>query len=699
MKASRVLLIGTDLSNGHSVRKALAGSGRDRSFTVECTPRLVEGLARLRTNSIAAVLLDLNASDLHGTAAVEQIEVAAPHVPIVVISSRDDEGAAAAAVKRGAQDYIHREHLDSYTLPRVLERILDRHAAEEAIFFEQQRADVTLNSIGDAVISTDLPGNITYLNPVAERMTGWLRREAVGRPLTDVFRIIDAASRAHARNPMDEATQLDKVVGLTPNCVLIRRDGFEMGIEDSASPIHDRGGQVIGAVMVFHDVTVARALSVQAVYLAQHDFLTDLPNRMLLNDRITQAIALASRRAERLAVLFLDLDRFKHVNDSLGHGIGDGLLRSVAQRLAACVRHSDTVSRHGGDEFVVLLSEIDRADAAAASAQKILNALVAPHDVSHHQLHVSATIGISIFPDDGTDAETLIKCADTAMYHAKTVGRNAYHFFEADMNARAVERQQIEVGLHHALARGEFVLHYQPKIDLNTGAVTGAEALIRWIHPERGLMFPKDFVPVAEDCGLIIPMGRWVVREACRQARAWIDEGRLPVAVAVNISAVEFRDPDFLANVREALRDARLQARYLEIELTEGSLLQQIDSTTLVLQALKDMDVHVAIDDFGTGYSNLSYLRRFPTSALKIDQSFVQEISADPVGTSIVCAVISMGKSLGHRVVAEGIETAAQLAFLQAHECGEGQGYYFSRPLVAEQFARLSGNSQAGLLQ
>jgi diguanylate cyclase (GGDEF)-like protein/PAS domain S-box-containing protein len=698
-KASGILLIGTDASDGRSVREALAGTVRDRSFTIECAPRLVDGLARLRTSGIAAVLLDLRLSDVPGYAALEQVALAAPHIPILVIGSQDDEDVATAAIERGAQDYIQRDHLDSYTLPRILERLLERHAAEEALFFAHQRADVTLNSIGDAVISTDVPGNITYLNPVAERMTGWPRQEAVGRALAEVFQIIDATTREPARNPMDRAIQLDKIVGLTPNCLLIRRDGLEMAIEDSASPIHDRGGQVIGAVMVFHDVSAARAMSLQAVYLAQHDFLTDLPNRMLLNDRLTHAIALARRRTHRLAILFLDLDRFKHVNDSLGHGVGDTLLRSVAQRLTASVRNSDTVSRQGGDEFVVLLSEIDHADAAAASAEKILAGLVAPHDVGQHQLHISATIGISIFPDDGADAETLIKCADTAMYHAKAAGRNTYQFFEADMNARAVERQWIESGLHRALGRREFVLHYQPKIDLDTGAMTGAEALIRWSHPERGLLLPKAFVPIAEDCGLIVPIGQWVVREACRQARTWIDEGRRPMAVAVNVSAAEFRDPHFLDHLRAVLHDTGLEARYLELELTESSLVRHVESTVLVLHALKDMGVRVAIDDFGTGYSNLSYLRQFSTSVLKIDQSFVHEINADPVGTSIVCAVISMGKSLGHRVVAEGVETAAQFAFLQGQQCGEGQGYYFSRPLVAEQFVRLSTTGQSGVLQ
>ena len=318
-------------------------------------------------------------------------------------------------------------------MSRALTRIIERQAVDEALFFERQRAQVTLSSIGDAVLSTDLPGRVTYLNPVAERMTGWSCHDATGRPLQEVFRIIDGQTRRTAPDPMTQAIRLDRTVGLTPNCLLVRRDGLETAIEDSASPIHDRRGQVIGAVIVFKDVAEARATSQQNVHLAQHDSLTDLPNRLLLSDRLTQAIAMAQRQGHRLAVMFLDLDRFKHVNDSLGHLVGDMLLQSVARRLVRSVRASDTVSRQGGDEFVVLLSQIEHADDAAASARKIIAALGAPHDVADHQLHISVTIGIGIYPDDGPDAETLIRCADTAMYHAKERGRNGFRFFERDV--------------------------------------------------------------------------------------------------------------------------------------------------------------------------------------------------------------------------------------------------------------------------
>jgi diguanylate cyclase (GGDEF)-like protein/PAS domain S-box-containing protein len=684
LKPSVVLIIGDDMTEA-AVREALADA-EGTPFIVEAATTLADGLDRLSRRGISAVLLDVHLLDGQDGADLEKVRLAVAHIPMVVIGSADHRGPVTHALLGDAVDYLPRTRLDSYSVSQALRHVIERKAAEEALFFEQQRAEVTLNSIGDAVISIDLLGTVTYLNPVAARMIGWLRDEALGRPLLEVFNIIDATTREAALNPMETAIQLDTTVALTPNCLLVRRDGVEAAIEDSASPIHDRGGQVIGAVIVFHDVTENRALALRAIHLAQHDSITELPNRILLNDRIAQAIALAHRHNHRLAVLFLDLDRFKHVNDSLGHAVGDALLQSVARRLQACVRNSDTVSRHGGDEFVVLLPEIGEAEDAAACAQKIIAALVSPIEIALHQLHVTATIGISIYPDDGPDAATLVKVADAAMYHAKANGRNTYEFSESANSTRAAERQGIEAGLRRALDRREFVLHYQPQINLETRAMTGAEALLRWQHPQRGLLLPKDFVPIAEDCGLMLPIGQWVLREACQQARRWIDEGEPPITVAVNISATEFRDPRFLINVRTILNESHLAARYLELELTETALVQRPASTALVLHALRDMGVQVAIDDFGTGYSSLSHLRQFPASVLKIDQSFVSEIGTDPMGASIVRAVINMGRSLGHRIIAEGVETREQLAFLEGLRCSEAQGYYFSRPLVAAEF-------------
>jgi diguanylate cyclase (GGDEF)-like protein len=520
-------------------------------------------------------------------------------------------------------------------------------------------------------------------------MTGWPLEEALGHPVEDVCRIVDAKTRETALNPMLLAIREDKAVALKPNCVLIRRDGVESAIEDSAAPIHDRHGTVTGAVMVFHDVSAARAMTVKMSYLAQHDSLTDLPNRVLLNDRLSEAIHLSSRHRRKLAVIFVDLDHFKHINDSLGHVVGDRLLQSVARRLFTCVRSSDTVSRQGGDEFVVLLWEVRHAQDAALTATKILEALRLPHHIGEHELHITASIGIATYPDDGTEAETLLKRADRAMYHAKHARRDSFQFFEPAMNARAVEHQSVEENLRHAIERNELVLHYQPKFDLATGEIIGAEALVRWRHPERGLLSPQEFIFVAEDCGLIVPIGRWILREACRQARAWQVPGLPALCMSMNVSSVELRGTDFVAGLRSILTETGLEPHLLEIELTETMLIDDSLSIADVLRELKEIGVLLALDDFGTGYSSLTNLRRFPIDALKIDLSFIRELATDNDGSGIVTAMIGMGRNLHMQVVAEGVETRRQLEILREHGCHQAQGYYFSRPLPGEEFGRL----------
>ncbi|HMG59609.1 MAG TPA: EAL domain-containing protein [Burkholderiales bacterium] len=563
-----------------------------------------------------------------------------------------------------------------------------RKATEEALFGEQERARVTLNSIGDAVLTTDVAGNIAYLNVVAERMTGWSLEDAAGRPLAEVFHILDGESRLPARNPAEMALAENKTVGMAAGVVLVQRNGHEVGIEDSAAPIHDRDGKVTGAVLVFHDVTRSREMAEKMAHLAHHDALTDLPNRVLLNERFVHAIALARRHGRKTAILFLDVDRFKHINDSLGHEMGDKLLLSVATRLLACVRVSDTVCRQGGDEFLVLLPDIERPQDAAHFAKKILTALALPHRIAAQDLHVTMSIGIGVYPDDGQDLDSVIKSSDTAMYHAKENGRNNYQFFAQDMNTRVVERLSTEASLRGALERGEFSLHYQPKINLKTGALTGTEALIRWLHPIRGTILPEQFISIAEDCGLITPIGNWVLREACRQAKAWVDAGVEAMPVAVNISAVQFRHKDFLEDVRGILTETGLEPGCLELELTESVLMRDEESTGSTLRALKTLGVQLSVDDFGTGYSSLSYLTQFPIDILKIDQSFVHKMLLNANDASVISAVISMGRNLNQRVIAEGVETEEQLRFLQARQCNEGQGFYFCHPLNIEDFAK-----------
>jgi diguanylate cyclase (GGDEF)-like protein/PAS domain S-box-containing protein len=688
-KSIKVLLLVEDNPGDARLLREMFSEQGTRHIELTEVSSMAEAEDYLAIRQVDVILLDLGLPDAQGLGAVQRAHAAAPRVPLVVLTGLDDESLATQALQEGAQDYLIKGQIETRGLLRALRYAVERKVMEEALFIEKERAQVTLNSIGDAVVCTDITGNITFMNLVAEKMTAWPLKEASGRPMDEVFRFLDATTHDATPNPMEIAVDQNQTVHLPANCILVRRDGFEIPIEDSVAPIHDRQGHATGAVIVFRDVSAARAMAVQMAHSAQHDFLTGLPNRMLLQDRLSQAIILAARHSKKVAVLFLDLDGFKHINDSLGHPIGDKLLQSIAACLVECVRGSDTVSRQGGDEFVVLLSEVAQAEDAAITARRMLQSVAEAHAIDLHDLHVTTSIGLSVYPDDGLDAETLIKNADTAMYQAKENGRQSYQFFKPVMNVRAVERQSIEESLRRALERQEFTLHYQPKVNLKSGEITGAEALLRWTHPIRGSVSPAKFIPVAEDCGLILPIGHWVLLEACKQARAWLDAG-LPLAtIAVNISAMEFRGENFLENVFAVLQETGLDPRSLELELTESVLMKRAESAASVLKALRDRGVQVAVDDFGTGYSSLSYLRKFPIDALKIDQSFVRQITTTPNDTAIVSAIISMGRSLKLRIVGEGVETLEEMAFLKAHLCDEAQGYYFGRPVLPVEFAKL----------
>jgi len=685
---SVVLLVEDNLGDARLIREMFNEPGLTAAELIH-VQRMSEAERYLEQNTASLILLDLGLPDAHGLEAVQRARAAAQHVPLVVISGLDDESMALQALQQGAQDYLIKGQIEPRELQRSLRYAIERKYIEETLFSEKERAQATLRCIGDAVVTTDILGNITFLNLVAEEMTGWTLQEAMGRPVAEVFYIEDATTHAVVPSPLERAIALNQTGHLPQNCVLIRRDGFELPVEDSASPIRDHDGLATGAVIVFRDVSAARVMTEQMAYAAAHDFLTGLPNRLLLNERIQQAVALAKRHSYKVAVLYLDLDGFKHINDSLGHSMGDKVLQSVAKRLITCVRTPDTVSRQGGDEFLVLLSEVEHPDGSAIVAKRMLNQLAKAHVIDQRELYLDVSIGVSVFPDDGQDAETLIKCADIAMYQAKENGRKNYQFFTPAMNARAMERQSIEENLRRALERREFEVYYQPKVDLKNGTITGAEALLRWTHPTLGSIPPSQFIPVAEDCGLILPIGAWALREACTQAQAWRDAGLSEINMAVNVSALQFRDPSFLINLFKTLSETDMDPRHLELEITEGVLMKRAEFSSSILKALRDKGVRVAIDDFGTGYSSLSYLRKFPLDALKIDQSFVRQTTMETDETTIVRAIIDMGKNLKLRVIAEGIETDKELAFLQANQCDEGQGYFFSQPVPAKDFGEL----------
>jgi diguanylate cyclase (GGDEF)-like protein len=564
--------------------------------------------------------------------------------------------------------------------------------------------DSTENNSHDQQKRADQQNDVTAAGIASEEAMSSREKSVEAREDVSHAREETADQRDSAAQAREEALHLRETVASSRETVALSRETIALSREKTIEE-----ADALEAALVHHITRLREAnehlviTTVQAHamaeeiqkakdkmgYMAHHDFLTDLPNRLLLRERLVQAIAWSKRHGTKLAVLFMDLDRFKTINDSLGHAVGDMMLQSVAQRLKSAVRSTDTVSRQGGDEFVVLLPEVEGEKSVAAVAGKICKAVSAPYALAGQDLHIGATIGISIYPEDGEDAETLIMNADVAMYHAKDRGRGRYHFYRQEMNARAVERQRTEGDLHRALEQQEFQLYYQAQIDLRTHNIIGVEALIRWRHPIRGLLLPGMFVPIAEECGAIVPIGRWVLHEACRQTQAWLNEGLMLDMVAVNISAIEFEKEGFFENVRTVLRDTGLAPHHLELELTESVLMENAQSSMTMLQELKTMGVKIAVDDFGTGYSSLSYLKQFPVDTLKIDRSFVADIVADSDDDILVESVISLGKSLRHRVIAEGIETPEQLAFLSDHHCAEGQGFYLSRPMIAEDFSAL----------
>ncbi len=540
----------------------------------------------------------------------------------------------------------------------------------------------------EGIMVSDADGNIVSVNHGFTEITGYSQQEVLGKNPALL------ASGRHDRGFFAAMWESVLTLGSWQGEVWNRRkSGVIYPAWLTITCMRNEAGEVSNYIGIFSDISERKMAEERIQHLAHYDALTDLPNRVLFRDRLEQAIIKSQRSNEKLAVIFLDLDRFKQINDTLGHSVGDRLLQVVATRLLECVRGQDTVSRQGGDEFLVMLPGATP-EGAAMVAQKMLMALAAPCLIDGHDLRVTPSIGISMYPEDAKDIDALVKLADVAMYHAKDLGRNNYQFYTESLNATAFERLSLESGLRMALERNEFLLHYQPQVDLASGRVIGCEALIRWKHPEYGMVSPARFIPVAEESGLIIEIGEWVLREACRQLRAWQDAGHTSLVMAVNMSALQFRKPGLEEVVLKALNDAGVLAQSLELELTESILMHGIDTTLATLQKFAALGLQLSIDDFGTGYSSLSYLKRFPIHKLKIDQSFVRDIATDVNDAAIVRTIVLMAHSLNLRVIAEGVETNEQQAFLREAGCDEIQGYLFSRPLPAEGFEALLGEGK-----
>jgi diguanylate cyclase (GGDEF)-like protein/PAS domain S-box-containing protein len=559
----------------------------------------------------------------------------------------------------------------------MVEDITQRMEAEE----NQRLAAKVFDSSVEGILITDASSRIVTVNQAFTAITGYGIEEAVGKTPALL------RSGKHTEDFYQQMWASLKEAGQWHGEIWNRRKGGETFLEWlTISAVKNDKGETTNFVAVFSDITTRKLAEERLNYLANHDALTGLPNRILFMERLALALAHAHRNRKMAAVMFFDLDRFKIVNDTLGHAAGDELLQEVARRVSCCLREDDTVARQGGDEFTVILEGLGNERDVAPVAQKIIDALAKPIDLGGQEVFVTASIGISVYPNDGPDAQTLVKNADAAMYRAKDLGKNNYQFFKADMNTRAFERLTLENNLRRALERNEFELHYQPQVDLATGQVVGAEALIRWRHPELGLVSPDRFIPIAEETGMILPIGEWVLRTACVQNKAWQDAGLPHLHVAVNLSGRQFKQKNLIAMIELILAETGLDAEHLELEITESVIMDQAAETIAAIGDMRMLGLRLSIDDFGTGYSSLSYLKRFPIDNLKIDRSFVRDITTDQDDAAIVKAVIALAHSLKLMVIAEGVETAAQFDFLREQGCDEIQGYYFSRPLEAADF-------------
>jgi diguanylate cyclase (GGDEF)-like protein/PAS domain S-box-containing protein len=570
------------------------------------------------------------------------------------------------------------------TLLATVRDITERKQAEEALLFKNALLEAQADTTIDGILVVDESNRIVLAN----KQFGL----QFGIPDELVSTRDDLVLRQHVADAVEDSDGFtEKVKYLYSHREEKSRDEFRLKngkvFDRYSAPLVDSEEQYRGRIWYFRDITDRKLAEKQIQFLAYYDALTGLPNRTLLQDRLAKALAGARRHKHKVALLFLDLDRFKDINDSLGHSVGDLLLQEVAERLKKWGREQDTVARLGGDEFLITVTQVKDLTDVAVAAERLMDAMTAPFVVQEHSLNVDCSIGISIFPEHGADCETLIKNADAAMYGAKDSGRNNFRFFAEDMNAQAVERLSLENSLRLALGKKELFLVYQPQMDVATGRITGLEALLRWQHPTLGLVPPDRFIRIAENSGLIVPIGEWVLRTACSQAKKWQDDGLPAVSVAVNVSAVQFRQQGFCELIRSVLHETGLAAQHLELELTESLLLANADVTLSVLRELKSMGLTLAIDDFGTGYSNFTSLRQFGVSKLKIDRSFISDVATNPDDSAITAAIISMAKSLRLKVIAEGVENEAQMSFLRGKLCDEIQGYYFSKPLTTAETA------------
>jgi diguanylate cyclase (GGDEF)-like protein/PAS domain S-box-containing protein len=675
----RILLI-EDMPTTATIVSSYVGAASPAA-TVECVETLADALKRIAGGAFDLVLADLNLPDSKGLDTLDRLVEATDRL-VVVLTGEDLPDLQEAAIARGAYDFLHKSQLSRATLGRVV-----RLAAMQANTFrslrdsEEQYRRLAESSPDAILIHQEL--RIVFVNrAMVALMRAGSAADLIGKPSTFMLRP-EAATESQLRSQRLYAGEAQPRVERE----YVRLDGTPVQVEVAAAPLMVEHRPA--ALVTVRDITERKLSEERIQYLATHDAVTGLPNRNLIQDRIAQSVNQARRAGHQTALLFIDLDRFKMINDGYGHFVGDALLKAVGERLAALVRESDTVAHLSGDEFLILLGEVRRHFDVHLVAQKALDALNKSFMLNSREIFVTASIGASVFPQDGSTADTLIGNADVAMYRAKDLGRNNFQFFTREMSDETHSRIALETKLRVAIVQDRLHLVYQPKADLATGRITGCEALLRWDDPELGSVSPARFIPIAEDSGLIVAIGDWVLRTACAQNRAWQAAGLPLIAMAVNISARQFLQHDVVAWVLDVLTESGLAPEHLELELTESLIAKDTERAVATVNRLKEAGVRFAIDDFGTGYSSLAYLKRFRVDTLKIDQSFVRNMLTDADDATIARAIIALAHNLRMRAVAEGVETHDQCQFLRLIQCDGVQGYFFGRPAPAEEFAEL----------
>ena len=686
----QTILIVDDQAGNVALLSDILGDLGDIYFVLDST-QAYEKTLELQPD---VVLLDIEMPQLNGFEVCQQLKNSplTRDISVIFISALTEAEFEFSSLAYGAVDFIARPFNREICRLRVQNQLILQQQAkalrlgQQQLYAEKQRLHVTLNSIGDAVVATDIRGNITFMNPIAERMTGWRASEAAGKHITDVMQLQDADSKQPSTNPIMLALSEKRIVAMALNCELVNRNSSEaVPVEDSAAPIFDINGDMLGAIIVFHDVGQAKALATKMSFLANHDQLTGLPNRVLLNDRIHQACRLAATMDRHVGVILLDIDQFKYLNDSLGHQLGDALLLMLAKRLQTVLEPEFTLARIGGDEFVLIYPDIAHTEQVSILAQNILRVMRQPFDIDEKKYTISVSMGISLYPTDSVSEEELMRHADVALFKAKQEGRNRYCFFSEELGQRMLQRHQQEQDLRSAIEHNRLDVYFQPKVALGSGNVVGAEALVRIRSEDGNIISPAEFIPLAEETGLIVPLGKVVLIKSCQQAALWKNAGSI-LPVSVNIAAAQFMDPGLMGLIEQLLMECQLSPDLLELEVTETALIQDPERTAEILKKFRALGIRIAIDDFGTGYSSLSYLKRFKVDVLKIDMSFVKDMLQDKSDYEIVKTIISLGQSMNIELIAEGIETAAHQASLQELGCLYGQGYYYSKPLPPEQF-------------